>query len=192
MAMTASAIMPPMGRDIAHPALVKWHQERREYVDAIEACDAVTGEDKTKVLRCAKNSFNARLLEPLGLNSNKKECITRELNKIVGSVMNDQIVDVVALFNDKLNIDLRERDVKARPAAVRDSIDTHQRIVGSSPEQKLYDLLKEKALEQEKGFSLLTKKKGSSKSIWQLRTRNQNKANKNDRVGMIPRHVFLL
>ncbi|POM73380.1 Hypothetical protein PHPALM_9779, partial [Phytophthora palmivora] len=130
-----------------------------------------------------------------------EERTIRELNKIVGSVMNDQIVDIDALFNNKLKIDLRERDVKARvlkyfllceeiilhngltstfststrskekcnslkkhlePVALRDSIDAHQRIVDSSSksdEQKLYHLVKEKALEQEKVFSLLTKRK---------------------------------
>ncbi|POM72296.1 Hypothetical protein PHPALM_11011 [Phytophthora palmivora] len=208
MAMTASAIMPPMVRDISHPALVKWQQERREYVDAIEACCAVTGEDKIKALRSVKNSFDTRLLESLckyewgtTVDLVTEERIIRELNKIVGSVMNDQIVDIDALFNDKLKIDLRERDVKARvlkyfmlceeiilhngltstfststgskekckllkkhlePVALRDSIDAHQRIVDSSSksdEQKLYHLVKEKALEQEKVFSLLTKRK---------------------------------
>ncbi|POM59099.1 Hypothetical protein PHPALM_36171 [Phytophthora palmivora] len=208
MAMTASAIMPPMVRDLSHPALVKWQQERREYVDAIEACCAVTGEDKIKALRSVKNSFDTRLLESLckyewgtTVDLVKEERIIRELNKIVGSVMNDQIVDIDALFNDKLKIDLRERDVKARvlkyfmlceeiilhngltstfststgskekckllkkhlePVALRDSIDAHQRIVDSSSksdEQKLYHLVKEKALEQEKVFSLLTKRK---------------------------------
>ncbi|POM65523.1 Hypothetical protein PHPALM_18745 [Phytophthora palmivora] len=106
MAMTASAIMPPM---------------RREYVDAIEACCAVTSEDKIKALRSVKNSFDTRLLESLckyewgtTVDLVTEERIIRELNKIVGSVMNDQIVDIDALFNDKLKIDLRERDVKAR------------------------------------------------------------------------------
>ncbi|POM72299.1 Hypothetical protein PHPALM_11007, partial [Phytophthora palmivora] len=184
MAMTASAIMPPM---------------RREYVDAIEACCAVTGEDKTKALRSVKTSFDTRLLESLcnyewgnTVDLVTEERIIRELNKIVGSAMNDQIVDIDELFNDKLKINLRERDVKARvlkyfmlceeiilhngltstfststgskekckllknhlgPVALRDSIDAHQRIVDSSSkndEQKLYHLVKENALEQEK------------------------------------------
>ncbi|KAG1696257.1 hypothetical protein DVH05_018803 [Phytophthora capsici] len=48
------------------------------------------------------------------------------------------------------------------PAALRDAIDTHHRLIDSSSktdEQALYKLVKEKALEQEKVFRLLAKRK---------------------------------
>ncbi|KAL3665246.1 hypothetical protein V7S43_009874 [Phytophthora oleae] len=125
--------------------------------------------------------------------------------------MNDDIVDVDALFDQELKMDLREADVKARvvnyfmlcddiilqhglssmfstpngikekckflkqylePVALRDAVDTHHRLVDSSSktdEQALYQLVKDKALEQEKVFQLLAKRKqhpgeGSGKS----------------------------
>ncbi|POM67377.1 Hypothetical protein PHPALM_16643, partial [Phytophthora palmivora] len=167
-----------------------------------------TGEDRTKTLRSVKNSFDSRLLEWLckfewgtSVETVTEDRIVKELDKIVGNVMNDAIIDVDSLFKSGLKIDLREKDVKARvvkyfmkcdeiilqhglqstfstltgikekckilkqylePTALRDAVDSHRRLVDSASkadEQQLYLLVKEKALEQEKVFQLLSKRK---------------------------------
>ncbi|GMF17251.1 unnamed protein product [Phytophthora fragariaefolia] len=168
----SSALMPPYVADVSHQALVKWKRERQEYEDAVETRCATTGEDNIKALRT--------------------DSIVAELDKVVNIMMNDTIIDIDSIFNTKLKMDMRERDVKARvikyfmtcdelimqnglsstfstaagikekckmlkrhfePAALRDMIDTHHRLVDPSSktdEIKLYHLVKEKALEQEK------------------------------------------
>ncbi|POM72578.1 Hypothetical protein PHPALM_10679 [Phytophthora palmivora] len=222
--------MPPYVTDISHPALVKWKRERQEYEDAIEARCAATGEDKSKALRSVKNSFNRNLLNTLckfewgtTIEDVTEDRIRSELDNIIRNVMNDDIVDVDALFDQRLKMDLREADVKARvinyfmlcddiilqhglssmfstpngikekckflkqylePVALRDAVDTHHRLVDSSSktdEQALYQLVKDKALEQEKVFRLLAKRKqhpgeGSGKS--------RRESNKGQRSGV--------
>ncbi|ETM99975.1 hypothetical protein PPTG_18363 [Phytophthora nicotianae INRA-310] len=206
--VSPTAIVPPYLTDVSHPALVKWKRERQEYEDAIEARCAVTGEDKSKALRSVKNSFNRQLLNTLckfewgtTVEEVTEEQIVEELNKIVGNVMNDAILDVDSIFNAELKMNLKERDVKARvinyfmrcdeiimqhrmagifstatgikekckilkmhlePAALRESVDSHIRLVDASSksnENDLYLLMKEKALEQEKVYQLLNKRK---------------------------------
>ncbi|EGZ09955.1 hypothetical protein PHYSODRAFT_318428 [Phytophthora sojae] len=90
--------MSPYVTDISHPASVKWTRERSEY------------EDKGKALRSGKNAFNRNLLETLckfewntTVEAITDEQIVAELDKIVGNI-----------FGNKLKMDLRERDVKAR------------------------------------------------------------------------------
>ncbi|KAE8997632.1 hypothetical protein PF010_g21617 [Phytophthora fragariae] len=200
--------MPPYITDVSHPALVKWKRERQEYEDAIEARCATTGEDKSKALQSVKNYFNRNLLKTLcklewgtTIEEVTEERILSELDIIIGNVMNDDIVDIDALFDAELKMDLSEPDVKARvinyfmlcddiilqrglgsmfstttgmkekckllkqhlePVALRDAVDTHHRLVDSSSktdEQALYQLVKDKALEQEKVFRLLAKQK---------------------------------
>ncbi|KAF4140685.1 hypothetical protein GN958_ATG10132 [Phytophthora infestans] len=200
--------MPPYVTDVSHPALVKWKRERQEYEDAIEARCAATGEDKSKALRSIKNSFNRNLLKTLcklewgtTIEEVSEERIRSELDNIIGNVMNGDIIDIDALFDQELKMDLHEADVKARvinyfmlcddiilqhglsstfstpngikekckflkqylePAALRDAIDTHHRLVDNSSqtdEQALYRLVKDKALEQEKVFRMLAKRK---------------------------------
>ncbi|GMF46555.1 unnamed protein product [Phytophthora fragariaefolia] len=160
---------------------------------------AATGEDKCKALRSVKNSFNRNLLEALckfewntTVEAITDEQIVAELDKIVGNVMNDAVMDVDLILGNKLKMDLRERDVKARvinyfmlcdeivmqyglanifatttgmkekcrllkqhvePAALRDMVDAHHRLVDNtskSDDHALYLLVKEKALKQEK------------------------------------------
>ncbi|OWZ19713.1 hypothetical protein PHMEG_0005983 [Phytophthora megakarya] len=163
--------MPPYVTDVSHPALVKWKRERQEYEDAIDARCAATDEDKLKVLRSIKTSFNRNLLKTLckfewdtTIEEVTAERIRSELDKIIDSVMNDDIIDVDVLFDQELKMDLREADVKARakckflkqylePVALCDAVDSHHRLVDSSSktdEQVLYQLVKGEALEQEK------------------------------------------
>ncbi|POM63575.1 Hypothetical protein PHPALM_21003 [Phytophthora palmivora] len=78
--------------------LVKWKQARREYEDAVDAHCRATGEDRTKTLRSVKNSFDSRLLEWLckfewgtSVETVTEDRIVKELDKIVGNVMNDAI-----------------------------------------------------------------------------------------------------
>ncbi|GMF46847.1 unnamed protein product [Phytophthora fragariaefolia] len=205
--VTLSALMPPFVTDVSHQALVKWKRERREYEDAVEARCATTGEDKIKALRSVKSSFNRQLLETLckfewntTVEDVTEDRIVAELDKIVNNVMNDTIIDIASIFNTKLKMDMRERDMKARvikyfmkgdevivqhglsstfstaagikekckmlkrhlePAVLRDMIDTHHRLVGQSSktdETKLYHLVREKALEQEKMYTLQSKR----------------------------------
>ncbi|KAI9983391.1 hypothetical protein PInf_007411 [Phytophthora infestans] len=134
--------MPPYVTDVSDPALMKWKRERQEYEDAMEARCAATGEDKSKALRSAKNSFNRNLLKTLyklewgtTIEEVSEERIRSELANIIGNVMNDDIIDIDALFDQELKMNLRAVDVKARylePAALRDAIDTHHRLVDSS------------------------------------------------------------
>ncbi|KAF4131896.1 hypothetical protein GN958_ATG18929 [Phytophthora infestans] len=175
--------MPPYVTDVSHPAL-------------------------SKALRSIKNTFNRNLLKTLcklewstTIEEVSEERIQFELDNIIGNVMNGDIIDIDALFDQELKMDLREADVKARvinyfmlcddiilqhelsssfstpngikekckflkqylePAALRDSIDTHHRLVDNfskTDEQALYRLVKDKALEQEKVFRMLAKRK---------------------------------
>ncbi|POM81598.1 LOW QUALITY PROTEIN: Hypothetical protein PHPALM_413 [Phytophthora palmivora] len=100
--LTSISIVPPYIADISHPVLVKEHQE---YEDAIEARCAATGEDKSKALRSVKNSFNRNLLNTLckfewgtTIEDATEDHIRSELDSIIRNVMNDDIVDVGALF----------------------------------------------------------------------------------------------
>ncbi|GMG15846.1 unnamed protein product [Phytophthora fragariaefolia] len=116
-----SSLMPPYVTSISHPALVKWTQERREYEDVVEARRAATGEDKDKGFRSVENSFYRNLLTTLckfewntTLEAITDEQIVAVLDKIVDNVMNDAVVNVDLVLGNKLKMDLRERDVKAR------------------------------------------------------------------------------
>ncbi|KAF4138565.1 hypothetical protein GN958_ATG12307, partial [Phytophthora infestans] len=209
--VSSSSIVPPYVNDISHPALVKWKRERQEYEDAIEARCATTGEDKSKALRSVKNSFNRQLLKTLckfewGTTVEKitEDRIVSELDKIIGNVMNDVILDIDSIFDARLKMDLDQRDVKARvlnyfmlcdeiilenglasafatatgikekcrvlkkhlaPAALRDAVDSHLRLVDTtrkSDENALYVLVKEKALEQTKVDRLLSTRRHQS------------------------------
>ncbi|OWZ01660.1 hypothetical protein PHMEG_00026912 [Phytophthora megakarya] len=189
-------------------------RERQEYEDAVDARCATTGEDKSKALRSVKNSFNRQLLTTLcklewgtTIEEVTEERIISELDTIVGSIMNDAIIDINSVFDAELKMDLHERDEKARvinyfmrcdeiilqhglgstfatatgvkekckllkkhlePTALREAVDTHLRIVnasGKSDENALYTLVKEKALEQEKVFQLLSKRKMSGNAM---------------------------
>ncbi|ETO86430.1 hypothetical protein F444_00029 [Phytophthora nicotianae P1976] len=98
--VSSTAIVPPYLMDVSHPTLVKRKRERQEYEDDIEARCAVTGEDKSKALRSVKNSFNRQLLNTLckfewgtTMEEVTEEQIVKELNKIVGNVMDDAILD---------------------------------------------------------------------------------------------------
>ncbi|ETK82266.1 hypothetical protein L915_12320 [Phytophthora nicotianae] len=80
--------------------LVKWKCVRQEFDDAVEARCATTEEDKTKMLRCVKNSFNRQLLETLckfewntTADDATEERIVAEVDKTVNNVMNDSIID---------------------------------------------------------------------------------------------------
>ncbi|KAG4038340.1 hypothetical protein PC123_g26096 [Phytophthora cactorum] len=206
--VSSSSIVPPYVDDVSHLALVKWKRERLEYEDAIEARCATTGEDKSKALRSVKNSFNRQLLKTLckfewgtTVEEVMEDRIVSELDKIIGNVMNDVILDVDAIFDAGIKMDLQQRDVKARvlnyfmkcdeiilqhglastfstatgvkekcrvlkkhlaPAALRDTVDTHIRLVDStskSDENALYALVKKKALEQVKVEQLLAARK---------------------------------
>eukprot|EP00644_Phytophthora_capsici_P014217 jgi/Phyca11/98546/e_gw1.3.920.1 len=183
--VTSSSIMPPYVTDVSQPALVKWKRERQEYEDAIEARCAATGEDKLKALRSIKNSFNRNLLKTLcklewGTTTEEisEERIRSELDNIIGSVMNDDIIDIDALFDQVLKMDLREADCKflkqyLEPAALRDAIDTHHRLIDSSSktdEQALYKLVKEKALEQEK-HNTVANTKGEQSSTGSVKSK---------------------
>ncbi|OWZ15749.1 hypothetical protein PHMEG_00010551 [Phytophthora megakarya] len=103
--VTSTSITPPYVTSIAHAALVKWNRERQEYGKGF--------------LRSVKNSFNRLLLTTLckiewvtTVEDVTDERIIEGLDKIVGTVMNDAILNVDAIFNDELKMDLRERDVK--------------------------------------------------------------------------------
>ncbi|KAG2871307.1 hypothetical protein PC114_g26985, partial [Phytophthora cactorum] len=206
--VSSSSIVPPYVDDVSHLALVKWKRERLEYEDAIEARCATTVEDKSKALRSVKNSFNRQLLKTLckfewgtTVEEVMEDRIVSELDKIIGNVMNDVILDVDAIFDAGIKMDLQQRDVKARvlnyfmkcdeiilqhglastfstatgvkekcrvlkkhlaPAALRDTVDTHIRLVDStskSDENALYALVKKKALEQVKVEQLLAARK---------------------------------
>eukprot|EP00644_Phytophthora_capsici_P001885 jgi/Phyca11/107728/e_gw1.14.659.1 len=163
--VSSTSISPPYVTDVSHAALVKWKRERQEYEEAIEARCSVTGEDMGKALRSVKNSFNRQLLSTLcrlewgtTVEEVTDARIIVELDKIVGNVMNDAILDVDAIFDDELKMNLRERDCNIlrkhlEPAALREAVDTHLRIVDASSksdESALYMLVKEKALEQER------------------------------------------
>ncbi|GMF19654.1 unnamed protein product [Phytophthora fragariaefolia] len=98
-----------------------WERERQEYEDAIEARCAATGEDKSKALRSVKNSFNRELLKTLckfewgtTVEIITEDRIVSELDNIIGNVMNDVIVDIDVVFDARLKMDLRQRDVKSR------------------------------------------------------------------------------
>ncbi|ETO72101.1 hypothetical protein F444_11672, partial [Phytophthora nicotianae P1976] len=100
---------------------MKWKHETQEYEDNIETRCAVTGEDKSKALRSVKTSSNRQLLNTLckfewgtKVEEVTEEQIVEELNKILGNVMNDAILDVDSIFNTELKMNLKERDVKAR------------------------------------------------------------------------------
>eukprot|EP00644_Phytophthora_capsici_P015376 jgi/Phyca11/113645/e_gw1.24.580.1 len=187
--VSSSPIVLPYVNDISHPALVKWKRERQEYEDAIEARCATTGEDKSKALRSVKNSFNRQLLKTLckfewgtTVEVITEDRIVSELDKVIGNVMNDVILDIDSIFDTRLKMDLDQRDVKARvlnyfmlcdeiilenglastfatatgikekcrvlkkhlaPAALRDAVDSHLRLVDTtskSDENALYAL----------------------------------------------------
>ncbi|POM58409.1 Hypothetical protein PHPALM_36939 [Phytophthora palmivora] len=103
--LTSVSIRPPYITDISHPALVKWKRERQGYEDAIEARCSTTGEDESKALWSVKNSFNCNVLNTLckfewgtTIEEVTEDHIQSELDSILHNVMDDDIVDVDALF----------------------------------------------------------------------------------------------
>ncbi|KAF4130639.1 hypothetical protein GN958_ATG20221 [Phytophthora infestans] len=124
----------------------------------LDACGSSTGEDKSKALRSAKNSFNRNLLKTLcklewgtTIEEVSEERIRSELANIIGDVRNADIIDIDALFDQVLKMNLREHGLSStfsnlnrikekfkflkqylEPAALRDAIDTHHRLVDSS------------------------------------------------------------
>ncbi|KAG3028697.1 hypothetical protein PC120_g4718 [Phytophthora cactorum] len=177
--VSSSSIVPPYVDDVSHPALVQWKRERLEYEDAIEARCATTGEDKSKALRSVKNSFNHQLLKTLckfergtTIEEVAEDIIVSELDKIIGNVMNDVILDVDAAKRSSYSTGWlapywSQRKVQSAEeapgtTALRGAVDTLIRIVDStskSDENALYALVKKKALEQVKVEQLLAARK---------------------------------
>ncbi|KAE8974522.1 hypothetical protein PF011_g24828 [Phytophthora fragariae] len=96
--ITSSAILPPWVRDISHASLVQWKKKRREYEDAISALCSASGEDISKALMTVKSTFDHTLLKMLCKYDWE----------------NGSIVNIDALFDDELRMDLHESDVHAR------------------------------------------------------------------------------
>ncbi|KAF4141654.1 hypothetical protein GN958_ATG09190 [Phytophthora infestans] len=79
------------------------------------------GKAGSKALRSVKNSFNRQLLKTLckfewgtTVEQITEDRIVSELDKIIGNVMNDVILDIDSIFDARLKMDLHQRDVKAR------------------------------------------------------------------------------
>ncbi|KAE9094859.1 hypothetical protein PF010_g16938, partial [Phytophthora fragariae] len=119
--ITSSAILPPWVKDISHASLVQWKKKRHEYEDAISARCSASGEDISKALMTVKSTFDHALLKMLckydwevPFESITEERILTEIDKIVNNVKNGSIVNIDALFDDELRMDLHESDVHAR------------------------------------------------------------------------------
>ncbi|EEY57059.1 uncharacterized protein PITG_20493 [Phytophthora infestans T30-4] len=162
--VTSSAILPPWITDISHAKLVQWKKERREYEDAISARCAISGEDKAKPMMTVKSTFDHQLLKmmckydwEIPLENVTEERILSEIDKIVNTVKNGDIDNIDALFDEKLRMDLREDDCTIlkkhlRPRALREQVETHQKLIDKSSAKNdvaLYKLVRKKALEQD-------------------------------------------
>ncbi|OWY92120.1 hypothetical protein PHMEG_00039005 [Phytophthora megakarya] len=108
--ITSAAILPPFVTDISHVSLVKWKRQRREYVDAITARCAITGEDTSRALVSVKNSIDSHLLEMLckfdwstTVEAVSEQQIVAEIDKIVNNIKNGDIdeVDVRSQVKDE-------------------------------------------------------------------------------------------
>ncbi|POM60526.1 hypothetical protein PHPALM_30606 [Phytophthora palmivora] len=165
--VTSASLIHPIVKDISHTELVKWKQARRGYEDAVDAHCRVTCEDKAKTLRSVKKLFDSRLLEWLckfewgtSVETVTEDRIVQELDKMVGNVMNDAIIDVDSLFDIKVRVvkyfmkcdeislqhglqstfstltGIKEKckilKQYLEPTALRDAVDSHQRLVDSA------------------------------------------------------------
>ncbi|KAE9207369.1 hypothetical protein PF005_g12643 [Phytophthora fragariae] len=185
--ITSSAILPPWVKDISHASLVQWKKKRHEYEDAISARCSASGEDISKALMTVKSTFDHALLKMLckydwevPFESITEERILTEIDKIVNNVKNGSIVNIDALFDDELRMDLHESDVHARVVnyfkLCEDIISRNglQTTFGTSmgithkctilrkhlqPTALRDELVKEKALEQEKVFRSVANRK---------------------------------
>ncbi|KAE9013051.1 hypothetical protein PR002_g14627, partial [Phytophthora rubi] len=185
--ITSSAILPPWVKDISHASLMQWKKKRHEYEDAISARCSASGEDISKALMTVKSTFDHALLKMLckydwevPFESITEERILTEIDKIVNNVKNGSIVNIDALFDDELRMDLHESDVHARVVnyfkLCEDIISRNglQTTFGTSmgithkctilrkhlqPTALRDELVKEKALEQEKVFRSVANRK---------------------------------
>ncbi|POM71698.1 Hypothetical protein PHPALM_11701 [Phytophthora palmivora] len=165
---------------------VQFAMEKNEYPDFFEwgtAIEEVT-EDRIRselinIIRIVMNDVIADVnaLFDQGLKVDLRE------TDVNGRVINYFILcDVIILQNGLSSMFSTPNGIKEKckflkqylePGALRDAVDTHRRLVDSSSktdEQALYQLVKDKVLEQEKVFRLLAKRKqhpgeGSGKSL---------------------------
>ncbi|KAE8882107.1 hypothetical protein PF003_g33854 [Phytophthora fragariae] len=114
-------VVPPKITSISHEALVKWRSLRREDEAKMRARVRVSGEDFNLVTQPIKESFDDKLLRAfctlrLGIKVEDATdvMLAAELDRLLGSVKNDDIPDIKALFKRELHMDLRESDVDAR------------------------------------------------------------------------------
>ncbi|KAE9158851.1 hypothetical protein PF002_g33003, partial [Phytophthora fragariae] len=114
-------VVPPKITSISHEALVKWRSLRREDEAKMRARVRVSGEDFNLVTQPIKESFDDKLLRAfctlrlvIKVEDATDVMLAAELDRLLGSVKNDDIPDIKALFKRELHMDLRESDVDAR------------------------------------------------------------------------------
>lgn len=114
-------IVAPKVTSISHAALNVWKRERREYEAKMKARCRTTGENYDKVVEMVKESFDSDLLDTfceyrLGCTSDEATdtVLLDEINKIVGTIKNNDTPDVKALFRRELRMNMKESDIDAR------------------------------------------------------------------------------
>ncbi|GMF31530.1 unnamed protein product [Phytophthora fragariaefolia] len=134
----------------------------------------VSGEDYDTVLTPIIQSFDAELLDTFcdlrlgkGVQDVTEGMLIAEIDHIAGSVKNDTLPDIKALFKSKLRLNMTEDDVDARckrlvaslhPATLKDEVKRcvkYSHKPAAADPRLLFQLIVEKATEHERQFQRL-------------------------------------
>ncbi|KAG4040048.1 hypothetical protein PC123_g24409 [Phytophthora cactorum] len=113
--------IPPTIRSISHETLVNWERRQREDEAKMKARCSDYGENYDLVTQSIKGSFDADLHEAFFILRLRKEVddvteekVIAQTQTLLVKVNNDDLVDIKALFQKELEMDLKETDVDAR------------------------------------------------------------------------------
>ncbi|EEY62266.1 uncharacterized protein PITG_14192 [Phytophthora infestans T30-4] len=131
-----TAMEPPPIVCFSQEALVKWRKQRELYEAAVISRCQESGEPLATVMIPAINTINRRLLKifcelelKIQVDEMTNEKLVDAISKILSSMINDQLPNVLVIMSQQLKMNLRQKDVKARVLNYFDRFDELEQVL---------------------------------------------------------------
>lgn len=114
-------LVAPLIHCVSHDALVVWKREREQYEAQVRAQCIASGDKTAQLMVPVKQTMNSTLLQSCckfmwhtSAQSISDEALVRKLNEIINNSVNTAQLDLEALLQQKLRVNMSERNVHAR------------------------------------------------------------------------------